>query len=94
LIDAATLEQQAEINENYTILSLFGTNGFTSEIETAIKELQELEEVVLFFDGDTAGNDSSNKNSRETESNSIRKLTITKVDTPEEEDINSLATRP
>jgi len=49
LIDAATLQQQKEIDENYTILSLFGTNGFTSEIEEAIKELPELEETILFF---------------------------------------------
>jgi DNA primase len=89
LIDAATLEQQAEINENYTILSLFGTNGFTSEIETAIKELQELEEVVLFFDGDTAGNTAAIKTAEKLKAINP-KLTITKVDTPEEEDINSL----
>lgn len=50
LIDAATLEQQNEINENYTILSLFGTNGFTSEIETAVKELQ-VSISVLFVPG-------------------------------------------
>jgi DNA primase len=89
LIDAATLEQQAEINENYTILSLFGTNGFTSEIETAVKELQELEEVILFFDGDKAGNEAVIKTAEKLKTFNP-KLTITKVETPEEEDINSL----
>jgi DNA primase len=89
LIDAATLEQQAEINEHYTILSLYGTNGFTSEIETAVKELQELEEVILFFDGDKAGNDAAIRTAEKLKTIKPQ-LTITKVDTPEEEDINSL----
>ena len=89
LIDAATLEQQAEINENYTILSLYGTNGFTTEIETAVKELPELEEIIIFFDGDKAGNDAAIKTTEKLKAINP-KLTITKVDTPEEEDINSL----
>lgn len=89
LIDAATLEQQTEISENYTILSLYGANGFTTEIEEAIKELPELEEVVLFFDGDKAGNDAAIKTAEKLKAINP-KLTITKVDTPEEEDINSL----
>ena len=87
LIDAATLEQQAEINENYTILSLYGTNGFTTEIETAVKELPELEEIIIFFDGDKAGNDAAIKTTEKLKAINP-KLTITKVDTPEEEDIN------
>ena len=89
LIDAATLEQQTEVNENYTILSLFGTNGFTSEIEEAIKELSELEEVVLFFDGDKAGNDAAIKTAEKLKTIKPQ-LTINKVETPSEEDINSL----
>lgn len=89
LIDAATLQQQKEIDENYTILSLFGTNGFTSEIQLAIKELPELEETILFFDGDKAGDDAVVKTAGKLKA--IKpKLTITRVDTPEEEDINSL----
>jgi len=89
LIDAATLQQQKEIEENYTILSLFGTNGFTSEIEEAIKELPELEEIIIFFDGDKAGNDAAIKTAEKLKAINP-KLTITKVETPEEEDINSL----
>ena len=89
LIDAATLEQQPEIAENYTILSLYGTNGFTLEIEEAIKELPELEEVILFFDGDKAGNDATVKTAEKLKA--IKPgLTVTKVETPEGEDINSL----
>ncbi len=89
LIDAATLQQQKEIEENYTILSLFGTNGFTTEIGEAIKELPELEEVIIFFDGDKAGNDAAIKTVEKLKAIN-QKLTITKVETPEEEDINSL----
>ena len=88
-IDCATLEQQEGINGNYSILSMFGTNGFTSEIEEAIKELPELEEVILFFDGDKAGNEAAEKLG-----NKLRGLLsgveVTKVETPENEDINSL----
>nr|WP_320120060.1 CHC2 zinc finger domain-containing protein [uncultured Marinifilum sp.] len=89
LIDAATLKQQTEIDENYTILSLFGTNGFTLEIETAIKELKELEEVIIFFDGDKAGNEAAIKTAGKLKTINP-KLTLSKVETPEEEDINSL----
>jgi DNA primase catalytic core len=89
LIDAATLEQQTEINENYTILSLFGTNGFTSEIEEAIKALPELEEIIIFFDGDKAGNDAAIKTAEKLKAINPQ-LTVAKVETPENEDINSL----
>jgi DNA primase catalytic core len=89
LIDAATLEQQAEITENYTILSLYGANGFTDEMEEAIKELPELEEVILFFDGDKAGNEATIRTAEKLKAVNPQ-LTITKVETPEGEDINSL----
>ena len=89
LIDATTLEQQAEINDNYTILSLYGTNGFTSEIEEAVKELPELEEVILFFDGDNAGREATTRISEKLLQFKPG-LKITAVETPEDEDINSL----
>lgn len=89
LIDAATLEQQPEITENYTILSLYGTNGFTNEIEEAIKELPELEEVILFFDGDNAGREAITRISEKLLQFKPG-LKITAVETPEDEDINSL----
>lgn len=89
IIDCATLGQQEEINGNYSILSLYGTNGFTDEMEEAIKELPELEEIILFFDGDKAGNEATEKLG-----NKLRGLLsgveVTKVETPEGEDINSL----
>lgn len=89
IIDCATLGQQEEINGNYSILSLYGTNGFTDEIEEAIKELPELEEIILFFDGDKAGNEATIRTADKLKTINP-KLTITKVETPEGEDINSL----
>lgn len=89
IIDCATLGQQEEINGNYSILSLYGTNGFTDEMEEAIKELPELEEIILFFDGDKAGNEATIRTAEKLKA-AKPQLTITKVETPEGEDINSL----
>ncbi len=99
IIDCATLEQQVVSEENpdkpgvigkeTSLISLFGTNGFTDEIEEAIKELPELKEVVLFFDGDKAGSEAAIRTAEKLKAIKPR-LTITKVETPEGEDINSL----
>lgn len=89
LIDCATLEQQEEITSQYALLSLYGTNGLTPDISENIKSLPELEEVILFFDGDKAGTDAVKKVAEK-----LRELKpeliITKVETPEGEDVNSL----
>lgn len=99
IIDAATLEQVPEIIKDFTILALFGTNGFTKEHRDAIAEWSELKpasaeapadrEVILFFDGDQGG--------KEAVSDIATKLigineniTISVVDTPDGEDVNSL----
>ncbi|MFZ5970720.1 MAG: toprim domain-containing protein [Bacteroidota bacterium] len=74
---------------NFYSLALYGTNGFTSEHEQAIRELTNLQEVILFFDGDEAGRKAVEKYTEQ-----IRTLkpgiTISKVNTPEGEDPNSL----
>jgi DNA primase catalytic core len=89
IIDTATLLQVDEITKNYSVLSLYGTNGLTEEHTEAVSQLKQLEEVVFFFDGDNAGNEAINKYSEV-----IREIhptiKITKVNTPENEDINSL----
>ena len=54
IIDAATLLQLPEIAKQYEILACYGTNGLTEEHQQAIKELPQLKEVILFFDGDAA----------------------------------------
>ncbi|WP_063743217.1 CHC2 zinc finger domain-containing protein [Flavobacterium covae] len=89
IIDTATLLQVEEITKEYSVLSLYGTNGLTEEHTEAVSQLKQLEEIIFFFDGDNAGNEAINKYSEV-----IREIhptiKITKVNTPENEDINSL----
>jgi DNA primase catalytic core len=87
IVDAATL-QQLEI-ENMEVLSCFGTNGLTDEHRQAIKELPNLNEVTFFFDGDKAGNEAVSKYGEEL-SRLLSGVEVSKVNTPEDEDINSL----
>jgi DNA primase len=74
---------------NFESLALYGTNGFTAEHEQAIKSLTQLEEVILFFDGDEAGGKAVEKYS-----DLLKTLkpgiVISNVNTPEGEDPNSL----
>jgi DNA primase len=89
IIDTASLLQIDAINKKYALLSCYGTNGLNEEIRKAIKNLQELEEVIFFFDGDKAGNEAVKKYTeviRELQP----KVTISQVQTPEYEDANSL----
>jgi DNA primase catalytic core len=89
IIDCETLLQQTELTQHYSMISLFGTNGFTAEIQEAIKGLQQLEEVILFFDGDNAGEIAITRVSEKLQE--IRPgVKVTYVDTPKDEDINSL----
>jgi DNA primase len=55
IIDAATLLLIPEITKDYEILACYGTNGFTEEHQQSIKSLENLMEIILFFDGDKAG---------------------------------------
>jgi len=90
IIDAATLLQLPEITGDFSILALYGTNGFTEEHRETIAELKELKEVILFFDGDEAGTEAVKEIA--TELKQINdKLIVTVVETPEGEDVNSLA---
>jgi DNA primase len=61
IIDCATLQQTESITKDYGLIALFGVNGLTSEIEQAITDLKELNEAILFFDGDKAGKEAINK---------------------------------
>jgi DNA primase len=90
VIDAATLYQDGAITKDYSVLACYGTNGFTPEHEQAIKALRYLEEVILFFDGDEAGKEGAHKLAaklRELRSD----ITLSQVNTPEGEEVNSLA---
>ena len=87
IIDAATLLQNEEITNQYEVLALYGTNGLTVEHNEAIKELKHLEEIIFFLDGDAAGEKAAKKYSEELQTLDVK---ISKVNTPKDEDINSL----
>ena len=89
IIDCATLGQIDEIQKHYALIALYGVNGLSSEIEASIKGLQRLREIILFFDGDKAGEEAIPRIGQKLQA--IREdIKITYVDTPEGEDINSL----
>ncbi|WP_394772662.1 CHC2 zinc finger domain-containing protein [Flavobacterium sp.] len=61
IIDCASLLQIDEIKENYTLLACYGTNGLNEEIQNAILNLKELEEIIFAFDNDKAGEEAVKK---------------------------------
>jgi len=61
IIDGASLLQVEAIAKEYEILACYGTNGLTGEHQQAIKELPQLEEIIFFFDNDTAGKEAVKK---------------------------------
>jgi DNA primase len=89
IIDAATLLQQKEISQEYEVLALYGTNGFTQEHTEVIKGLKHLKEIVLFFDGDEAGRKATANYEKQFRTQHST-LKISLVETPKGEDINSL----
>ena len=85
IIDATTLLQYTD----YQILALYGTNGLTQEHLAALQNLTHLNELILFFDGDAAGWEATQKYSTQLHQQ-FPGITISQVHTPENEDINSL----
>ncbi|HFG0566897.1 TPA: toprim domain-containing protein, partial [Flavobacterium psychrophilum] len=61
IIDCASLLQIDKIVNNYSVLACYGTNGLNEEIQNAIKELKQLEEIIFCFDNDDAGKEAVNK---------------------------------
>lgn len=90
IIDAATLLQIPEVTSDYRILACYGTNGLAEEHKVAIKELGNLQEIIIFFDGDSAGREGT-KHNAELLHELLPKAVISYVETPEGEDINSLS---
>ena len=90
IIDAATLLQIPEITVEYEILSCYGTNGLTEEHKQAIKNLTQLKEITFFFDGDKPANEAI-KRYQEELSKLLPGIKLTTVETPQDEDINSLS---
>jgi DNA primase len=93
IIDAATIKQYlpelGQTGTTYEVLALYGTNGFTPEHEEAIKSLPDLEEIILFFDGDEAGRAALMKY-KESLPQIKPGIKISHVETPDGEDPNSL----
>lgn len=89
VIDAATLLQIPEITGQFTILAAYGTNGLTKEHNAAIETLQNLKEIIFFFDGDTAGREGAQRNAEEL-SRLPSEAKVTAIEAPEGEDINSM----
>ena len=85
IIDAASMIQHTD----WPVLALYGTNGFTAEHTKCLSGLPELNEIILFFDGDEAGRAAVNRIKEKL--NKLRPdVNVSHVDTPEEEDVNSL----
>ena len=93
IIDAATIKQYlpelGQTGTTYEVLALYGTNGFTTEHEEAIKSLPDLDEIILFFDGDEAGRAALMKY-KESLPQIKPGIKISHVETPDGEDPNSL----
>jgi DNA primase len=62
IIDTATLLLIPGITNEYELLACYGTNGLTDEHQGVIKSLENLKEIILFFDGDKAGKEGVKKN--------------------------------
>jgi len=90
VIDAATLLQVKEITKEYSVLAAYGTNRLTGEHIQAIRELDNLKEIIFAFDNDEAGNKARDKYSRELKA-ILPDISISTLNLPENEDINSLA---
>jgi DNA primase len=94
IIDCASLLQMATIRTHYEVLACFGTNGLLIEHIAGITQwvahhAQENLEIIFFFDGDLPGNQAVQKHAQ-TLQKAFPNLTITQVQTPQNEDINSL----
>jgi len=93
IIDTATLMQLKIENgelKNFELLAAYGTNGITNEHINCLSGLPNLEEIVLWFDGDQAGRKATAKYSKELQE-FLPNITISHVETIEDEDINSLS---
>lgn len=98
VIDAATLQGSRNRDQGSwgslfpdpcSVIALYGTNGLKSQHIELLQSLEELGEVILFFDGDEAGEKAVAKHSQTIQG--LRPdLKISRVATPAGEDVNSL----
>ena len=85
VIDALTIQEYTD----YDVLAMYGTNGLNKEHLEALKTCPDLEEIVFFLDGDTAGRLSAEKYAKDLHQ-LFPNLVISEVQTLENEDVNSL----
>ena len=85
ILDAATVNKYTD----YTALALYGTHGLSSAHKEALCCLKQLQEIVLFLDGDPAGQQATQKYSQALHT-LLPPVAISQVPTPEGEDPNSL----
>jgi len=85
IIDAASLLQL----EEYSVIALYGTKGFTKDHAAAISSLSQLDEIILFMDGDEAG-EAAIPGLIEKLQEIREDITISKINTPGGTDPNSL----
>lgn len=55
VIDAATLQQIKAVTDEYSVLAAYGANRLNEEMQSAIRHLTQLQEIVFAFDNDEAG---------------------------------------
>jgi DNA primase len=65
IIDCASLLQIDEVIKKHCVLACYGTNGLNEEIQKAILELADLEEIIFAFDNDNAGKEAVKKYSEQ-----------------------------
>jgi DNA primase len=87
IIDAASLE--AQIGDKTAVLALYGTNGWNEEHTAAIRSLSNLTEIIFFMDGDEAGRKAVETYAALVKA-MLKNITISQVNTPDNEDVNSL----
>jgi DNA primase len=81
IIDAASLLQIENITKDYSILAAYGTNRLNDEMQTAIKELPQLKEIIFAFDNDEAGNKAVEKYSTQLKEQ-LPNIIFTKIELP------------
>lgn len=85
IIDSATIQ----VFTAFETLALFGTNGFNQEHIELLKSLKNLSEIIFFLDGDDAGKQAVAKHSEAIKA-LLPTVTLSAVEVPDDEDINSL----
>jgi DNA primase catalytic core len=89
IIDFLSIYQADEIRAQFDFLPIYGTNRLNEAHKIVIAKLEQLEEIIFFLDGDKAGEKAQDKYSEELHE-LMPGVKISKVPTPEGEDINSL----